>query len=248
SLGVQLSEKLDGLLIAPATAVVEIEELQGVIAEGQDKGFLAAETLDSALEGAELSPQQTQDLFSFLEEHGIDVIGPSEAASELHAHGAVADGRAPSGARERITGEAGEVPLGGEEDEAGGRARRGARGGARRGGGGGGGGGGGRGRRVSATSRSRACRHALRSSSGPRSTSRSSRASTRCGCTCARSGGCRCSAPRRRSRWPSASSAVTSRPSSTWSRPTCGWWCPSPRAMSGGGSRCSTSSRRAPSG
>ena len=118
-MGVQLSEKLDGLLIAPATAVVEIEELQGVIAEGQDKGFLAAEALDSALEEAELSPQQTQDLFSFLEEHGIDVIGSSEAASELHAHGAVADGRAPSGARERITSEAGEVPLGGEEDEAG---------------------------------------------------------------------------------------------------------------------------------
>jgi RNA polymerase primary sigma factor len=83
-LGVQLSEKLDGLLIAPATAVVEIEELQGVIAEGQDKGFLAAETLETALEEAELSPQQTQDLFSYLEEHGIDVIGSGDAATELH--------------------------------------------------------------------------------------------------------------------------------------------------------------------
>jgi len=79
-----LSEKLDGLLIAPATAVVEIEELQGVIAEGQDKGFLAAETLVTALEEAELSPQQTQDLFSYLEEHGIDVIGSGDAATELH--------------------------------------------------------------------------------------------------------------------------------------------------------------------
>ncbi len=105
-------------MVASATAVVEIEELQGVIAEGQDKGFLAAEALDSALEEAELSPQQTQDLFSFLEEHGIDVIGSSEAAAELHAHGPLAAGRAVAAARERITGEASEVSLGEDEDEA----------------------------------------------------------------------------------------------------------------------------------
>jgi RNA polymerase primary sigma factor len=86
-----LSEKPDGLLIVPAMAVVEIEELQGVLAEGQEKGFLAAETLDTALEEAELSPQQTQDLLSYLEEHGIDVVGSSEAVAELHPHGDVPD-------------------------------------------------------------------------------------------------------------------------------------------------------------
>ncbi|HEX3519002.1 MAG TPA: sigma-70 family RNA polymerase sigma factor [Solirubrobacteraceae bacterium] len=86
-----MSEKLDGLLIVPATAVVEIEELQGVLAEGQEKGFLAAETLDTALEEAELSPQQTQDLLSYFEEHGIDVVGSSEAVAELHPHGDVSD-------------------------------------------------------------------------------------------------------------------------------------------------------------
>jgi RNA polymerase primary sigma factor len=116
-LGVQLSEKLDGLLTAPATAVVEIEELQGVIAEGQEKGFLAAETLETALEEAELSPQQTQDLFSYLEEHGIDVVGSSEAVSELHAQGAVAADTASGASGQTLAVEASGPTLGGAEEE-----------------------------------------------------------------------------------------------------------------------------------
>ncbi len=91
-----MSEKLDGLLTATATAVVEVEELQGVLAEGQEKGFLAADTLETALEEAELSPQQTQDLYSYLEEHAIDVVGAAESVAELNPHGAAADGRSLS--------------------------------------------------------------------------------------------------------------------------------------------------------
>jgi RNA polymerase primary sigma factor len=81
-----LSDKLEVLMTATPTAVVEIEELQGIIAEGQEKGFLAAEALESALEEADLTRQQTQDLFSYLEEHAIDVIG-AEGAPELRLHG-----------------------------------------------------------------------------------------------------------------------------------------------------------------
>jgi RNA polymerase primary sigma factor len=114
-LGVHLSEKLDGLLIAPATAVVEIEELQGVITEGQEKGFLAAEALETALEEAELSPQQTQDLFSYLEEHGIDVVGSSEAVSELHAQ--VTAGATSGTTGETLAVEPSGPALGGAEDE-----------------------------------------------------------------------------------------------------------------------------------
>ncbi|HEX5853743.1 MAG TPA: RNA polymerase sigma factor region1.1 domain-containing protein, partial [Solirubrobacteraceae bacterium] len=88
-----MSHKLEGLSTTADTAVVEIEELQGIINEGQEKGFLAADVLIAAVEEAELSPQQTQDLFSYLEEHGIDLSGSGEAAPELHGEG-----------RERITG------------------------------------------------------------------------------------------------------------------------------------------------
>jgi RNA polymerase primary sigma factor len=82
-----LSDKLEGLLIAPdtAVAVVELEELHGFIAESLERGFVAADALAAALEEAELSGQQTQDLLSYLEEHGIEVLA-GESVPELHPH------------------------------------------------------------------------------------------------------------------------------------------------------------------
>ena len=78
-LGVKVSEKLEGLLTAAEPGVAEMEELQGVIAEGQERGFLTAETVAGAVEEAELSPQQAQDLLSYLEEHGVELIAPGES-------------------------------------------------------------------------------------------------------------------------------------------------------------------------
>jgi RNA polymerase primary sigma factor len=81
-----VSEKLDGLLTATDTAVVELEELQGVIGESQERGFLTAETLAAALEEADLSSQQTHDLLSYLDEHGIEIVGAGESEPELDPH------------------------------------------------------------------------------------------------------------------------------------------------------------------
>jgi RNA polymerase primary sigma factor len=95
-----MSDKVDGLLVAAEPAVVEMEELQGVIAEGQEKGFLSSEALAAVLEEIELSPHQAQDLLSYLEEHGIELLEGGESAAELGAHeiavepGAVAAGLA----------------------------------------------------------------------------------------------------------------------------------------------------------
>jgi RNA polymerase primary sigma factor len=96
-----VTQRQEGTAIATETAVVEIEELQGIIAEGQEKGFLAAEVLAAALEEAELSPKQTQDLLGYLEEHGVDVLRSAEVGSEPPA----------SGAREEEDGERGADPL-----------------------------------------------------------------------------------------------------------------------------------------
>jgi RNA polymerase primary sigma factor len=106
-----MSEKLDGLVAATPTAVVEIEELQGIIGEGQEKGFLAADALESALEEADLTRQQAQDLLSYLEEHGIEVIG-AESAPELR------EGATPPARREDPLAEGvGEPELGEEVAE-----------------------------------------------------------------------------------------------------------------------------------
>jgi RNA polymerase primary sigma factor len=68
--------------------VVEQDEVQAIIAEGQERGFLTIESVNAAIEEAELSASQTQDLFSYLEEHGIELLGGAESARELQADGA----------------------------------------------------------------------------------------------------------------------------------------------------------------
>jgi RNA polymerase primary sigma factor len=78
-----LREKLDVLLTAADTAVVEMDELQGVIAEGQERGFVSSVALATAVEEAELSAGQARDLLSFLEEHGIDVLERGGSEIEL---------------------------------------------------------------------------------------------------------------------------------------------------------------------
>jgi RNA polymerase primary sigma factor len=80
--GPELSAKLKGLSVATDTAVVEIEELQGMIAEGQERGFLAAETVAAALEEAGLNDEQSGDLLSYLEEHGVEVVSSDEVERE----------------------------------------------------------------------------------------------------------------------------------------------------------------------
>jgi len=88
-----VTDKHEGPSIATETAVVEMEELQGIIAEGQEKGFLAAEALAAALEEAELSPKQTQDLLGYLEEHGIDVLRGGDSGAGSGARDEHGDGR-----------------------------------------------------------------------------------------------------------------------------------------------------------
>jgi len=71
-----------------ADTVVEMEELQGVLAAGREKGLVTAASLRSAIEEAELSSAQAHELFSYLEEHSIEVVEAEEASVELHVVGA----------------------------------------------------------------------------------------------------------------------------------------------------------------
>jgi RNA polymerase primary sigma factor len=68
-------------------AVIEIEELDAIISEGQEKGVLTAEALASAVEEAELSSKQADDLLGYLEEHGIEVVRAGDSAPELAVRG-----------------------------------------------------------------------------------------------------------------------------------------------------------------
>jgi RNA polymerase primary sigma factor len=71
-----VSKKAEGLLATTDISVVDIEEVQVAIAEGRERGFITASALAALVEEADLSSEQTHDLLSCLEEHGVDVVEP----------------------------------------------------------------------------------------------------------------------------------------------------------------------------
>jgi RNA polymerase primary sigma factor len=111
-------EKLEGLLGTADTAVLELEELHGIVAESQERGFLAADTLATALEEADVSGQQAQDLLNYLEEHGIEVLSRGDVAPELHLHGGTTDAHEDA-QHDPLVGAPHERAVAGEENEAG---------------------------------------------------------------------------------------------------------------------------------
>jgi RNA polymerase primary sigma factor len=64
---------------AVEVAVVEMEEFQPLIAEARARGFVTSETFSAAVEEAGVAVEQIHDLISFLEEHGVDIVGESAA-------------------------------------------------------------------------------------------------------------------------------------------------------------------------
>src|SRR5690348_14941133 len=57
-----------------ANPIGEIEELQGLIAKGRERGYLTFEEISSTLEEVEITKEQVSQLHAHLVEHGIDVI------------------------------------------------------------------------------------------------------------------------------------------------------------------------------
>jgi RNA polymerase primary sigma factor len=97
--GSRLREKSEGAVIA-ADSVVEMEEMQGLLASGRDRGFVTAASLQSTIEEAELGSAQARDLFSYLEEHGIEIVDadePDEPAAELDGGGEARPSEASGG-------------------------------------------------------------------------------------------------------------------------------------------------------
>src|SRR4029077_15641838 len=67
-------------VVPTATAVVEMEEIQALLVDGQEHGFLTSDAIAAALEEAEAGTEQARDLLSYLEEHAIEVLTPGDVA------------------------------------------------------------------------------------------------------------------------------------------------------------------------
>src|SRR3954452_13742310 len=69
------TDKAEGLL-ADETPIYELEELQGLIADAQERGFLTLEQVQTCLEEVEVTKEQVTELHVHLTDQGIDIIGP----------------------------------------------------------------------------------------------------------------------------------------------------------------------------
>jgi RNA polymerase primary sigma factor len=85
------------VLLSDDAPIAELDELRPLIAEGQERGCLTFAQIEACLEEVEVTKEQVQELHAYLDEHGIDVVGPdgrpakSEAVSvEASAQSAVA--------------------------------------------------------------------------------------------------------------------------------------------------------------
>ena len=62
-------------LLSDEAPVSELDEFRGLIAEGQERGFLTFDQIAACLEESEVTKEQVQDLHAYLDEQGIEVVG-----------------------------------------------------------------------------------------------------------------------------------------------------------------------------
>ena len=92
------------VLLSDEAPITELDELRPLIAEGQERGFLTFSQVETCLEEVEVTKEQMQELHTYLEDQGIDVVeadgklAKSEGGS-VEANAAAAASRRPSSAR-----------------------------------------------------------------------------------------------------------------------------------------------------
>jgi RNA polymerase primary sigma factor len=68
-------------------ALPESEELQNLIAQGQDRGYITFEEISATLEEVEVTKEQVRDLHAYLIEHGVDVIAENGVSAYKESKG-----------------------------------------------------------------------------------------------------------------------------------------------------------------
>jgi RNA polymerase primary sigma factor len=84
--------------------IAEIEELQGLIALGRERGYLTFEHIASTLEEVEITKEQVSQLHAHLVEHGVDVIAEDgvSAYKAQRGEGGESGGAGASGKKEEL--------------------------------------------------------------------------------------------------------------------------------------------------
>src|SRR3954454_13751891 len=62
------------VLLTVDAALPEVEELQKLVAEGQEKGYLNYDEIATAIEDVELTKEQVEDVYVVVLEHSIELV------------------------------------------------------------------------------------------------------------------------------------------------------------------------------
>ena len=67
-------------LMTEEPSVFEIDDVQTLVTEAQERGFISVEAIAATVEETEASREQVQELYAFLEEHAIELVGSDEGS------------------------------------------------------------------------------------------------------------------------------------------------------------------------
>ncbi|HEY7892595.1 MAG TPA: sigma-70 family RNA polymerase sigma factor [Solirubrobacteraceae bacterium] len=70
----------------------EVDELAAIVAEGSERGFVTLEAISSLSEEADISREQIEDLHSYLDEQGIEIVSAEDDDAQVDDPGAAAPG------------------------------------------------------------------------------------------------------------------------------------------------------------
>src|SRR5688500_14666704 len=72
-------------------ALPDIDELQRLVADGQDKGFLTYDEIVTGLEEVDLTKEQVEEFYTYLIDHGIELVEGVEHKAPPHEQPALAE-------------------------------------------------------------------------------------------------------------------------------------------------------------
>src|ERR671927_660827 len=72
------------ILLTVDISLPDVEELQKLVQEGQEKGFLTYDEIVAGLEDVELSKEQVEDFYTYLIDHGVDLIPGEQHKTPPH--------------------------------------------------------------------------------------------------------------------------------------------------------------------
>ena len=72
------------MLTVEVSPLPEVEELQKLVADGQEKGFLTYDEIVTGLEEVELTKEQVEDFYTHLIEHNIELVEGEQHKTPPH--------------------------------------------------------------------------------------------------------------------------------------------------------------------